>query len=216
MTAEQKFELPFEHRYSAEYAEVYYARHRQGLLRRFSNYLEQNMVGKAYALAGNPQTIMDIPCGVGRFWETFLNLGVKKIVAMDQAPGMLEVAGKMIPPAIMQHVDMHQADIESIPAADKSVESVFCLRLMHHIDVLEYRKAMYAELKRVSSGTVCISYWVDGNLKSFRNLRKAGKNKNYLNTQALEAELSEAGLKVIGHVDMLKFYLPWRIYVCAV
>lgn len=216
MEPAQKFVLPFEHRYSPEYSMHYYQRHRKGLLKRFSNFLEQKMIAKAYQIAGCPKTVMDLPCGAGRFWQTFLDHGVEKIIAMDQAPGMLEVASKMLPPEVLKHVDLYQADIKAIPLADNAVESSFCLRLLHHIDVPEYRKQMYAELKRVSSKTVCISYWVDGNLKSFRNLRKAGKNKNYLNTTLLENELNAAGLKVIGHVDMLKYYLPWRIYVCSV
>lgn len=216
MEPAKKFVLPFEHRYSPEYSMHYYQRHKKGLLKRFSNYLEQKMIAKAYKMAGCPKTVMDLPCGAGRFWNTFLKNGVEQIIAMDQSPGMLEVCSKMMPPEVLKHVDMYQADIKSIPMTDKGVESVFCLRLLHHIDVLDYRKEMYAELKRVAAKTVCISYWVDGNFKSFRNLRKPGKNKNYLNQALLEKELNDAGLKVIGHVDMLPYYLPWRIYVCAV
>jgi SAM-dependent methyltransferase len=208
--------LAFEHRYSYEYSKHYYNRHKRGGFFGFSNKLEQHMAVKALRLAGNPQIVMDLPCGAGRFWGTLLNNKVQKIIGVDQSEGMIRVCKEMTASSHLKHIELFQGDVKKIPLADKSVDSVFCMRLLHHIDVKSYREEIYKEFQRVSKGTVCISYWVDGNIKSTINLRRPHKNQNYMSRQVLEQEFREAGFEIIGHVDMLPLYSPWRTYVLRV
>lgn len=208
--------LAFEDRYSYEYSKHYYERHKRGGLKRISNNLEQRMASRALLLAGNPQTVLDLPCGAGRFWETLLKNGVKKIIGMDQSAGMIQVCQEMTPPEQLKHIELIEGDAKHIPLPDNAVETVFSMRLLHHIDVKSYRLELYKEFQRVAAKTVCISYWVDGNLKSAINLRRSHKNQNYLNQALLEAEFKEAGFEIIGHVDLLPLYSPWRTYVLKV
>jgi SAM-dependent methyltransferase len=203
----------FKDRYNYDYSKQYYQRHKQGGFKYISNVLEQFMADKALSLAANPHTVLDLPCGAGRFWETLIRHGVKKIIGMDQSEGMLQVCRETAPAEYLQKVELLQGDATQIPLPDKSVDSVFCMRLLHHIDIKSLRMKFYKEFQRVSAGTVCISYWVDGNLKSEINQRRPHKNQNYLNQALLEDELKEAGFEIIGYVDMLKFYSPWRTYV---
>lgn len=208
--------LAFEDRYSYEYSKHYYNRHKRGGLKAISNKLEQRMAARALQMAGNPTSVMDLPCGAGRFWETLLTQGVQKIVGVDQAEGMIRVCKEMTPAIQLKHIDLLQGDAKHIPVPDKSIQTVFCMRLLHHIDIKSYRLEIYKEFQRVATDTVCISYWVDGNLKSAINLRRPHKNQNYMNQATLEAEFIEAGFEIIGHVDMLPFYSPWRTYVLKV
>jgi ubiquinone/menaquinone biosynthesis C-methylase UbiE len=203
----------FKNRYNYDYSKHYYQRHKQGGFKYISNVLEQHMADKALSLAGNPQTVLDLPCGAGRFWETLLKHGVQKIIGMDQSEGMLQVCQETAPAEQLKHIELLQGDASNIPLPDNAVDSVFCMRLLHHIDIKNLRMEFYKEFQRVSAGTVCISYWVDGNLKSGINLRRPHKNQNYMNQVLLENEFKEADFEIIGHVDMLKFYSPWRTYV---
>jgi SAM-dependent methyltransferase len=205
--------LAFEDRYSYEYANHYYERHKRGGLKNVSNKLEQRMAARALAIAGNPISVLDLPCGAGRFWETLLTHGVDKIIGMDQSAGMIQVCQERTPTAQLKHIELIEGDAKHIPLPDNAVETVFSMRLLHHIDIKSYRLELYKEFQRVAAKTVCISYWVDGNLKSAINLRRAHKNQNYINRETLEAEFREAGFKIMGHVDMLPLYSPWRTYV---
>ena len=63
-----KTELEFSGKYNAEHSRRYFYKHNQGLGRRFSNWCEQAMARKALKIAGNPKSVLDIPCGTGRFW----------------------------------------------------------------------------------------------------------------------------------------------------
>jgi ubiquinone/menaquinone biosynthesis C-methylase UbiE len=208
--------LAFEDRYSYDYAKHYYHRHKRGGLTGFSNKLEQRMAAKALSMADNPNIVMDLPCGAGRFWGTLLNNGVQKIIAVDQSEGMIRVCQEMTPVNHLKKIELLQGDAKKIPMPDKSVDTLFCMRLLHHIDVKSYRLEIYKEFQRVARKNVCISYWVDGNLKSAINLRRPHKNQNYMNQATLEAEFIEAGFEIIGHVDMLPLYSPWRTYVLQI
>jgi SAM-dependent methyltransferase len=211
-----KHKLPFEDRYSYEYSLHYYERHKRGGLKAISNKLEHRMAAKALAIAGHPATVLDLPCGAGRFWNVLLENGVQKIIGVDQSEGMIQVCKEKTPSTHLERIELMQGDAKQIPLPDNAVDSVLCMRLLHHIDIKSYRMEIYKEFQRVSANTVCISYWVDGNIKSAINLRRPHKNQNYMNQATLEAEFREAGFEILGHVDMLKLYLPWRTYVLRV
>ena len=214
-----EYKLPFEDRYSYEYAKRYHYRHRQGFLKKISNRLEQHMAAKALKLAGFPKVILDLPCGAGRFWQTLIAAGAEKIIAADQSPGMLQVAKEMAEPNLLKKITFLQTDATSIDLPNNAVESVVCMRLLHHIDSKDYRQAIFKELRRVASQSVCISFWVEGSYKSYREYiraQHANELSRCLNPTLLENELAEVGFKVIGKVDMLKYFLYWRTYVLKV
>ena len=65
-----------------------------------------------------------------------------------------------------------------------------------------------------------VSLWVDGNYKARRRAitERRRKHKSYQNrfiqpSQGIEAEMHEAGFEIVDHVDFLKYYAMWRIYV---
>lgn len=205
----------FDVRYTYEYSMAYYLRHKKGFFKVLSNYLEQRMLYKALRIAKFPTSVVDLPCGAGRFWRTLLNAGALSITGVDRSAGMIQVCQEMTPSTVLPYLTLKQGDATSIPLPDKSADALICMRLLHHIHDRSLRIQMYKEFKRVARQTVCISFWVEGNYKSFRNQGRPGKNP-YMPIKALEAELVAAGFSITGKVDMLKGYLPWRLYVLSI
>lgn len=101
---------------------------------------------------------------------------------------------------------------------NKSVDNVFCMRLLHHIGERNDRMKILKEFHRVSRDTVFISLWVDGNFKSRRRkntgIKKTNSSANYQNLfvfspQMVEKEFAEAGFKIVDKHDLGKYYPMW-------
>ena len=96
------------------------------------------------------------------------------------------------------------------------------MRLMHHIGEREDRMKMLREFHRVTRNSVVVSLWVDGNYKARKRtqLEQQRTHKKFQNhfvqpQQGIEAEMREADFDITGHVDFLKNYAMWRIYVLS-
>jgi SAM-dependent methyltransferase len=223
----EKHELPFEGKYSYEHAKSYYIKH-QSARRHLTTWLEGLMIKRAARMAGNPKVILDLPCGFGRLWPAMIATGAMKISAADKSAGMLQVAKEMTPSNILSHVMCMLSTATEIELPDKSVDSVFCMRLLHHINDKNYRLAMYHSFQRVARDTVVVSLWSQNSMRYYSNTKhkiREGKNsdtaerkgdRHFFNVQEMEAEFIEGGFEIIGHIDMLPYISPWRAYVLKV
>lgn len=214
-----KFEIPYGNRFNYPYSKIYYLRHKKGFYRKISNFLEQRMIAKALRLAGPSKTILDLPCGAGRFINTIMKSGAERIICADKSTDMLKVIKEFFSADILARIELMQTSIFNIDLPDNAVDNILCIRLLHHIHDEEYRNAIYKELQRVSRQTVCITYWVDGNYKSYLKYlrsKKNGESSRCLAKSRLEQELMSAGFSIIGKVDMLRPILYWRTYILKV
>jgi hypothetical protein len=86
---------------------------------------------------------------------------------------------------------------------------------------------MLKEFRRIAADTVIVSLWVDGNFKAWRHrINEARKEKTrgkdfprdrfVFSQREIEADIAAAGLKVVGHVDFVKYWEKWRAYVLQV
>ena len=165
--------------HSAEHAQNYYSKHNSGLLRRLSNRLEQGVARKALRQAGNPRSVLDIPCGAGRFWELLAEDRSRKLYAMDNSQHMIDAALAEQHHATSSRFETRQASAFEIPLAANAVECIFCIRLMHHIGQREDRLALLKEFSRVTSDSIIISLWVDGNYMAWRRKRNEAHRKGH-------------------------------------
>ena len=85
-------ELTFSSKYTFNHALKYHDKHRNTLSHRLSNWREQRMAAWALALAGDPATVLDLPCGTGRFWPLLACKEDRTILAADNSEAMLSVA----------------------------------------------------------------------------------------------------------------------------
>jgi len=80
------------------------------------------------------------------------------------------------------------------------------------------RLAILREFKRVSSSTIVISLWVDGNYRAMRQQRRPvrpgpSRDRYVISRSVIEHEFGECGLNIVGRVDFLKYYSMWAAYV---
>ena len=217
-------ELAFSEKYDQEHAQHYLEKHQDGLARKLSHYRDQQLARRALALAGEPNLVLDLPCGAGRFWPMLAEQPNRIILAADNSADMLNVARASQPAHITEHVRTFQTSAFAIDLPDNSVDSIFCMRLLHHIEEPEHRLALLREFHRTTRDSVIISLWVDGNYKAWRrkSLEKQrlqedpcykSRNRFVISQNTVEQEFIQAGFSIQNHLDFLPGYSMWRVYV---
>lgn len=224
-TPDQTPHYEFAEKYDPAHARMYFEKHGSGFWRRLSTWREVGMARKALRIAGDPKSVLDLPCGTGRFWPLLCEQPGRKIYAADNSQSMIDAGLQLRPPAVVARIEKaFQCSAFSTGLPDKFVECVFCIRLLHHIQKSEDRIGILKEFARISSGTVIVSLWVDGNFRAWRHQRKqerkarqrgaqGPRDRFLLRQEEIEAEFAAAGLEVVGHADFLKYWDKWRAYV---
>jgi len=216
--------LKFSEKYDEEHAQRYLHKHRSGLARRLSNWRDMQLARKALEIAGEPGLVLDLPCGAGRFWPLLAEKRNRVIMAADNSESMLRAAANGQPMDIVEHIELRQMSAFDTGLADNAVDTIFCMRLLHHIGEAEHRRALLSEFHRVTRETVIISLWVDGNFKAWRRKRQEQKrqaqnraydyqNRFVLPEKTVEAEFVEAGFDIQARLDFIPLYAMWRVYV---
>jgi len=215
----QSIHLPFSDKYTDSHSREYFQKHDR---KKTSDRLEHRMAARALALAGNPSSVLDLPCGTGRFWSLLAEDPQRELLAADYSQAMLDVAGRVRAPEVVRRFQLLQCSAFEISLPDARVDCIFSIRLMHHIGESTHRIALLREFRRVTRDTVVLSLWVDRNYKAWRRRRLEEKRRHAGETsdnrfivprQQFERECREAGFAIVGHVDFLPWLFMWRAYV---
>jgi ubiquinone/menaquinone biosynthesis C-methylase UbiE len=211
--------LSFSDKYTDSHSQEYFQKHNE---KKLSDRMEHRMAARALALAGNPASVLDLPCGTGRFWSLLAQDPKRELLAADYSAAMLEVASKVRDPAVVKRFRLLQCSAFEITLPDNSVDCVFSIRLMHHIGESANRIAMLKEFRRVTRDTVVLSLWVDGNYKAWRRRKleqkrrqkgESSDNRFIVPRAQFEQECRNAGFAIVGHLDFLPRLFMWRTYV---
>ncbi|MFT6429654.1 MAG: SAM-dependent methyltransferase [Halopseudomonas sp.] len=224
MSKDKPVTLEFSDKYDQQHSHQYLQKHQAGMARRLSNWRDMQLARNALEDAGNPNLVLDLPCGAGRFWPLLAEAPNRVILAADNSADMLTTAMAGQPADIVERVKTFQTSAFDIDLGDNAVDSIFCMRLIHHVAEHEHRLAMLRELCRVTRDTVIISLWVDGNYKAWKRKRlearraargKPSENQNrfLVSRDTIESEFRGAGFTVLNHHDFLPGYAMWRVYV---
>ncbi|NIE74948.1 class I SAM-dependent methyltransferase [Pantoea sp. Tr-811] len=216
--------LEFSEKYDQQHAQEYFLKHQDGLARRLSHLRDEQLARHALALAGEPGLVLDLPCGAGRFWPLLAEKPNRVIIGADNSEHMLETARAAQPPQVVARVRPLQTSAFDIDLPDNAVDSIFCMRLFHHIGEAAHRKTILDEFQRVTRDSVILSLWVDGNFKAWRRKKLEHKrnakaeqgsyqNRFVLPAETVEAEFQAAGFRIQERLDFLPFYAMWRVYV---
>lgn len=216
--------LAFSEKYDKAHAQHYLEKHQDGFARKLSHYRDQQLARHALALAGEPNLVLDLPCGAGRFWSTLAEQPNRVILAADNSADMLNTALLAQPKHITERVKAFQTSAFAIDLPDNSVDSIFCMRLLHHIEQPEHRLALLKEFHRTTRDSVIISLWVDGNYKAWRRKISEKKrlqrdpcykstNRFVISQETIEQEFIQSGFTIQKHLDFIPGYAMWRVYV---
>lgn len=163
--------LEFSEKYDDEHARNYLLKHQENLARHLSHRRDEQLARLALAIAGEPGLVLGLPCGAGRFWPLLAQKPSRVIIGADNSASMLKVATVAQPADVVKRVRPLQTSAFDIDLPDNSVDSIFCMRLMHHIGDSQHRLAILREFHRVTRDSVIISLWVDGNFKACKRKR---------------------------------------------
>lgn len=217
---EAPIKLEFSNKYNREHSQYYYEKHRRGIEPRLSHWRDVQLARKALKIAGEPQEVLDLPCGAGRFWPALAENSTRTIIGADNSADMVAVAMENCPKEIASRFTGMQTSAFAIDLPDGAVDSIFCMRLMHHIGQSDHRISMLKEFHRVTRDTVIMSLWVDGNFKAHQRMRSEkrhprGENQNrfMIPAKQIEQEFSHAGFSIVDSLDFLPYYAMWRIYI---
>ena len=216
--------LKFSEKYDQQHAAEYLIKHQDGLARRLSHKRDEQLARRALHLAGEPRVVLDLPCGAGRFWPLLAQMPNREIIGADNSASMLEVAALAQPAEVVKRVRRLQTSAFEIDMPDNSVDSIFCMRLLHHIGDASHRMPLLRELHRVSRDSLIISLWVDGNFKAWKRKRlereraveqeqEGYQNRFVLPAVTVESEFKKAGFVIQDHLDFIPLYAMWRVYV---
>ncbi|MGE8438053.1 MAG: class I SAM-dependent methyltransferase [Pseudomonas palmensis] len=216
--------LKFSEKYDELHAQQYLHKHQDGIARRLSHQRDEQLARRALALAGEPGLVLDLPSGAGRFWPLLAEKANRVIIGADNSAAMLQIACGSQPAEVVKRVRPLQTSAFAIDLPDNAVDSIFCMRLFHHIGEAAHRKAILSEFQRVSRDSVIISLWVDGNIKAWRRKRLEARRNNgqadgsyqnrfVLPAATVEQEFEAAGFRIQERMDFLPFYAMWRVYV---
>ena len=138
-------------------------------------------------------SILDCPCGTGRWWP-LLGTRAREITAIDISPGMLRHASERATRMTIP-VNVTAGDAEEIPLPADAVDYTFSFALMKHLPrPIQYR--VLSELARVSRLGVICTFGVLGHV-SYEVWRRRRISESYpLLVEELEWMAAEAGLRI--------------------
>lgn len=206
-------ELEFARHYDQEHARVCLQPRAQGLSERLGFWRDQQLVRNALKVAGEPGLILDVACGVGRYWSVLGEHANRVILATDPSQDILDHARTHHPQGLMRRVKTFQSSAFSIGLSENAVDCIFCMHLFQHIACSEHRLAMLEEFHRVSRDTVIVAVRVGGRFKGRRTDVRGHATRPLASKAEVEAEFKRAGFLVLSHQDFLPGCAPRRVYV---
>lgn len=167
-----------------------------GIVGRYRYMREQRAVNELISRvpAGDVQSILDCPTGIGRWLPNLAVLRPEKIVGIDVSPTMLRSARTIALDGVS--MEFREGVAEDLPFNDSSFDLVFCHALLKHLPESAQGQVL-RELARVTAKYVIVAASVQrGPAGMIRRLRKA-KGAVAVTTRWFEQTLTQSGLRVI-------------------
>jgi ubiquinone/menaquinone biosynthesis C-methylase UbiE len=165
-------------------------------------------IQKALALTHGVRTIVDLPCGTGRFTGHLARAGYQ-VIGSDISIEMMQQAARA---PTVQHGNIAgyvRGDAEALPFAAKSVDCLMSIRFLFHVDP-QTRRRMLREFGRVSRRWVIADYRHKYSLrygvwKISRALGLTRRPFERVSVKSMTAEFEDAGLRVLKIVPVRRW-----------
>ncbi|MGH6793295.1 MAG: class I SAM-dependent methyltransferase [Methyloceanibacter sp.] len=193
----------YQRRYQqVESAAIYNQAYRERPLKRWSTRREFQLLERLLASQPRCRTLLDIPCGGGRLsppQARFTDLLIEADVGLGQVRyarqhGLVETAQ-----AWMTASALH------IPFEDAAVDGVACIRLCHHLPETKQREELVAELLRVASRFVLMTFF---DYHSFKNLLRRARRPFNRKPPKMTMSVAEVGKLARRHGARLAAFPP--------
>jgi len=208
---------PVTHYKEVAVAERYDRERFSSLPGRVFNALEKHNMRKAFRAVSRDQTVLDLPCGTGRFSEVLLEEGFK-VIGIDISQAMLEVAKRKLE-RFGPRFETRVADVRELAKKEsKRYDVALCARVLMHFPLEE----QISFLRSVAELTRRQVVFTQSLSTPYQRLRRRIKRllgnqppAGYPITEAeLKTLLAGAGLKEVGRLRPMPLVTE-AIYVIA-
>ena len=163
------------------------------------------------------RTVLDVPCGTGRFTERILRHGWT-LINGDISQPMLQAA-RAYAAGHANFAGSARMNGEHLPFADKSLDLVICIRFLMHVP-REVRIRIYREFARVTRRHVvidvrhkyCINLWWKKFRKALGMKVKLPEHRYSMNE--LEQDLKEGNLRPLRRVFNWRPFSEKLVLLC--
>ncbi len=153
---------------------------------------------RALDLTKGVETVLDLPCGTGRFSGLVGELGYK-VLCSDISIAMMTVAQK-VHEGDSAIAGFLRADAERLPFAPQSIDCVLSIRFLHHADA-EHRVRILKEFARIARRWVIVDlrhrysyHWLRWKAKHL--FGQIARLPPRMTRRQLASEVTEAGLVI--------------------
>lgn len=166
-----------------------------GSLGRYRWRREMDGVGAIVEMLPAQVSILDCPCGIGRWWPV-LERRASRIHGVDLSPAMLGEAEERIATTNVP-VELSEGDAERLELEDASVDAVFSHALTKHLPIPLQQRAL-SEFARVSREWVICSFSLLNHLTYELWRRRDLVDSNALLPEQLDDLAATAGLTAVA------------------
>lgn len=140
---------------------------------------------------------LDLPAGTGRMSAELPG----RVVQADRDPAMLRAAGKGLAQVCCSGM--------ALPFRDGTFSGALCLRLLQHLERPQERRAILAELARVTRGPLIVSFFHRASLQHLRRLLRSllrrRSRRHAISLPDLRADLAAVGLVITASRPLWRF-----------
>ncbi len=182
----------------------------KGIDQKVVNKRERKILEKIFeSIEEKSISILDVPCGYGRFSELLLKKSLNLTSADVSFPMVLTTRKYSSPTNSLHHFLV--GDIKHLPLKDNSFDCIVTIRLFQHILHSSARFQILKELHRVAKKIVILSFYRYNLLHSVERwmrcrIKNVNKKISMLPLGAFEKELSSIGFKGLKLFPVMRYF----------
>jgi SAM-dependent methyltransferase len=226
-TSPPKYE--FAEKYDPEHAKKYFEKHNTRLLAPPVHLARSRHGAQGAGTWPDVPSVLDLPCGTGRFWEMLAEEPERKIYVADNSQNMIDTGMAMRPKRSRR---AHREILPVLRLRHRPGGQLRRVRVQHppdaphreerrpRDDAQGVRPHQFRHRDRLPLGGRQLQ--APGATGSTRSARRepAARTSRATASSSRNARsrptFSAAGLKLVGHVDFVKYWDKWRAYVLRV
>jgi ubiquinone/menaquinone biosynthesis C-methylase UbiE len=182
----------------------------KGIDQKIVNRREKKILDKIFESIGQKiVSILDVPCGYGRFTELLLGKS-HNLTSLDASFPMVLATRKYSPSTNSPHHFL-VGDIEHLPLKDNCFDCIVTIRLFQHILHASTRSQILRELHRVAKKVVIISFYRYNLLHIIERwlrcrIKNVNKKINMMPLGNFEEELNSIGFKILNMFPVIRYF----------